>query len=221
MAEIDTCLNYIPFFSVVITTYNRAQLLKRAILSLLNQTINDWEAIIIDDGSTDNTSTFIAPLLLQFPQIKYHLQKSSGATEAKNKGIELSTGQFITFLDSDDEYEKEHLERRKSILLQNAQISFLHGGVKVVGNPFVPDRFNYNQNIHLSQCIVGGTFFIKSSILKEEAAFHNIPLGSDADFFEQIKASGYLIHKTEYPSYVYHRETVNSITNNLAQLCLL
>lgn len=216
----DSLLKAAPFFSVVITTYNRATLLKRAMQSLIAQTISDWEAIIIDDGSTDNTDIFILPLIQQFPQIKYFFQKSGGATFAKNRGIEYARGQFITFLDSDDEYEKEHLERRKSILLQNPQISFLYGGVKVIGNPFVPDRFDYNKNIHLSECSVGGTFFIKSSLLKQKVEFKDIPLGSDADFFENIKASGYLIHKTEYPSYVYHRETANSITNNLAQLAM-
>lgn len=204
----------LPFFSVIITTYNRADLLKRALDSLIAQTEADWEGIIIDDGSTDNTAFEVIPYLKCGSKFSYIKQKNKGYANAKNTGIFLSKGKFITFLDSDDEYNPKHLEMRKSILKENKVTEFLHGGVKVKGSQLVPDRFNYNRMIHLSDCVIGGTFFIKRDLAISFNGFSDIPLGSDGDFFDRINKAEVNILKTEIPTYIYHRETENSITNN-------
>jgi len=202
-----------PFFSVIITSYNRAHLLKRALDSLLCQTEPDWEAIIIDDGSTDNTAFEICPYRNQ--KIQYFWQQSKGASESKNAGINLANGKFITFLDSDDEYHPTHLQTRKEILSKE-KIDFLHGGVTVIGNKWVPDRLNYHQMISLSECTIGGTFFIRKSIAIKLKGFRDLPLGSDADLLERAKQKKVVIEKTDLPTYIYHRENSNSITNKLA-----
>ncbi len=97
-----------PFFSVIITTYNRGNLLKRALDSLLAQTESDWEAIIIDDGSTDDTEVQMKPYLQKSKKIKYKKKKREGYSLAKNAGVSFAFGKFITFLDSDDEYDPAH-----------------------------------------------------------------------------------------------------------------
>jgi glycosyltransferase involved in cell wall biosynthesis len=206
----------IPFFSVILTTCNRSALLVRALDSLINQTENDWEAIIIDDGSTDDTSEKVAPFLKLGKKISYIWQKSQGAAGAKNKGILLSTGKYITFLDSDDEYYPCHLQSRKMILEANPDAGFLHGGIKVTGSEYVPDRWDYRKMIHLKDCSVGGTFFIKRDLCISLEGFADMPFGHDADFFDRINASGVFKIKTSERTYVYHRENSNSITNNLA-----
>lgn len=203
------------FFSVVIATYNRRRLLKRALLSLINQTEKDWEAIIVDDGSTDDTSFLIKPYLEADSRIKYIYQKNAGYVIATNTGIFSAKGKFITFLDSDDEYTPEHLEIRKRILISNPAIEFLHGGVKVTGSQLVPDRFDYDKMVPLSECEIGGTFFIKREVAVAFNGFKKMPLGSDGDFFERINKAGVNILKTQNPSYIYHRESADSITNNL------
>lgn len=205
----------LPFFSVIITTYNRAVLLKRALDSLVAQTDTDWEAIIIDDGSTDNTAFAVKSYLAWDNKIKYIQQKSKGATFSKNTGIFLSKVKFITFLDSDDEYKPMHLETQKSILLKHKGIEFLHGGVKITGNQYFPDRSHYNKMVHLSGCAIGGTFFIKRSVALLLNGFTEMPLGSDGDFFDRANKAGINIMKAEIPTYIYHRETENSITNNI------
>ena len=131
-----------PFFSVIIAAYNRANLISRALDSLVNQTEQDWEAIIVDDGSTDNTYPGIFPYLKFYPGIKYIRQPHKGGAYSKNSGIKAASGKFITFLDSDDEYHPLHLGSRKSKLLENTSVKFLYGGGKVLGNQYVPDRFN-------------------------------------------------------------------------------
>lgn len=204
-----------PFFSVIITTYNRATLLKRALDSLIIQTEKDWEAIIVDDGSIDNTTALIKPYLKNSSKLKYVYQKNAGYAMAKNTGIFLSKGKFVTFLDSDDEYSPTHLEERKVILKNNPGIEFLHGGVKVIGSQYVPDRFNENKMISLEECAIGGTFFIKREIAVSLHGFMNTPMGSDGDFFERISKKGIISMKTDIPTYIYHRESADSITNNV------
>lgn len=201
-----------PFFSVIITTYNRKMLLKRALQSLIQQTQTDWEGIIIDDGSTDNTESEIKPFL-DDSRLQFIYQKNTGYSLAKNSGIFLAKGKYITFLDSDDEYLLNHLNTRKQILAQHPEIDFLYGGLSVVGNEYVPDRFDNRKLIHLDDCVIGGTFFIKKELALSLKGFRDIAMGSDAEFFERVGATGSVIHKTSIPTYVYHRENPDSLTN--------
>jgi glycosyltransferase involved in cell wall biosynthesis len=204
-----------PFFSVIIATYNRGNLIPRAIKSLVSQTETDWEALVIDDGSTDETFARIQPFLDKYCSIKYSRHIHKGMVAAKNTGIRNSAGQFITFLDSDDEFHPLHLESRKAILEANEEIKFLYGRVKVLGNPYVPDRFDTSKLIHLDQCVVGGNFFIERNTAFELNGFKNIALGSDADLFDRVKNLGIHMMEVILPTYIYHRETRDSITNRL------
>lgn len=203
------------FFSVTITTYNRADLIKRALNSLLLQTEPAWEAIIVDDGSTDNTESVIKPYMEKDSRIRYVFQKNMGYSLAKNTGIFLSGGKFITFLDSDDEYFPNHLETRKKILKNHPDTQFLFGGITISGNEFVPDRFDNKKLISLLECVIGGTFFIKRQLAISLNGFNDIPMGSDADFFERINKTSAIIRETSIPTYLYHRENPDSLTNLL------
>jgi len=204
-----------PFFSVIIATYNREELVIRALRSLVSQTETDWEALVIDDGSTDNTFARIRPFLNKYCSLKYIRQIHKGMVSAKNTGIRNSEGQFITFLDSDDEFHPLHLESRKAIIESNEEIKFLYGRVKVIGNPYVPDRFDTTKLIHLDQCVVGGNFFIERNLALELKGFNNLPLGADADLFDRVKTLGIHMMEVMLPTYIYHRETRDSITNRL------
>lgn len=88
--------------SVIIPTYNRANLIDRAIESVLAQTYEKWELILVDDGSTDNTEESIQKYL-EDPRIKYVKKTNSGGAHSRNVGVENATGNYVTFLDSDDE----------------------------------------------------------------------------------------------------------------------
>jgi glycosyltransferase involved in cell wall biosynthesis len=202
-----------PFFSIIITTYNRAEILKRALNSLLSQTEKDWEAIIIDDESNDDTYSQVLPYLKRNPAIRYYRNTHSGEAMSKNKGINLSAGKYVSFLDSDDEYKPSHLHTRKTILLQEPAVRFLYGGVYIIGNQYVPDRFDYNKRIHLSECAIGGTFFIERNTLIQLKGFRKIVIGTDADLFERALKSGISMKETKLPTYIYHHENEDSITN--------
>ena len=204
-----------PFFSVIIATFNRKATIIRAINSLIAQTETDWEAIIVDDGSTDNTYFEIRGLLEKHRNIKYVKQKNKGAAASKNRGIQHAKGLFFTFLDSDDEYECSHLASRKNILLGNPELKFLSGGIKIIGSPYVPNRFNISEQIHLDKCEIGGTFFIEKEILYSLKGFNDILLGEDADLYDRVLKMSVPMLKTELPTYIYHRETEGSVTNLL------
>jgi glycosyltransferase involved in cell wall biosynthesis len=187
-----------PFFSVIITTYNRKMLLRRALQSLIQQTETGWEGIIIDDGSTDNTEFEIKPFLND-NRLQFIYQKNTGYSLAKNSGIFLAKGKYITFLDSDDEYLLNHLETRKEILAKHPEIDFLYGGLSVIGNEYVPDRFDNHKLIHLDDCAIGGTFFIKKELALSLNGFRDIAMGSDAEFFERVGATSSVIAQYRMP----------------------
>ena len=96
-----------PFFSVVIPTFNRAVVLKNAIQSVLVQSFPDWELLVIDDGSTDNTKEIVESF--QDTRINYFYKANEERSAARNFGIKRVTGDYICFLDSDDIYFSNHL----------------------------------------------------------------------------------------------------------------
>jgi glycosyltransferase involved in cell wall biosynthesis len=211
----DYVNNSQSLFSIVITTFNRAQLLKRALNSLVAQTEKDWEAIIVDDGSTDDTHTRIFPYLESYSGIKYIWKAHSGAIPSKNRGIKAAIGKFVAFLDSDDEYDPVHLESRKKILVDNPSIKFLYGGAKIIGNQCVPDKNNPSATINLKDCVIGGTFIIERQALSALNGFRDIILGSDSDLYERAKKAGISMAEVHLPTYIYHHESQESITNKL------
>ncbi|MDP4268418.1 MAG: glycosyltransferase family 2 protein [Bacteroidota bacterium] len=98
------------FISVIIPTYNRAHFIKEAINSVLNQTYKNFEIIIIDDGSTDNTREIVNGLQQRDQIIRYFYQENKGRCIARNKGLAEAKFPWICFLDSDDIYTDNHLE---------------------------------------------------------------------------------------------------------------
>ena len=107
-----------PTVSIILPTFNRAKTLVRAIESVLKQTFKDYELLIIDDGSTDNTKEDIAQFLSD-TRVKYIYQENSGASNARNKGIELSNSDLIAFQDSDDEWMENKLEEQVKVFDSN------------------------------------------------------------------------------------------------------
>lgn len=103
--------------SVVIPTYNRAPTLPRALESTLAQTIDDLEILVVDDGSTDDTASVLATYQDVDSRVRPVVHATNqGANVARNTGIEHARGEYIAFLDSDDEWHPEKLERQLAAL---------------------------------------------------------------------------------------------------------
>ena len=105
--------NSIVNVSVIIPTYNRKNLLKRALHSVSNQTFVPKEIIVVDDGSSDGTKDWV---LERFPDVRYIYQDNSGVSSARNSGIKEAIGSWIAFLDSDDEWMPNKLEQQKGVI---------------------------------------------------------------------------------------------------------
>ena len=195
-------------------TYDRADRLPRAVASLQAQTEQDWELVVVDDASSDATPTVVGDLLKVDPRIRYLRRDANGGTAAaRNSGIDAAKGLFVTFLDSDDEYAPDHLATRKQMLVENDQVLFLHGGVEVIGDPWVVDKDDATKKIHVDDCVVGGTFVIRRDVLHALGPFPVGMYGDDAEYHARAINAGITIAKTDHPSYRYYRNVSGQVTS--------
>ena len=109
--------------SLIIPTYNRCNSLRRALLSVLQQSLAPDEIIVVDDGSTDNTENMIAT---EFPQINYLKQENKGVSAARNLGIQQAQGEWIALLDSDDTWLPKKLAVQINALQESENIKVCH-----------------------------------------------------------------------------------------------
>jgi cellulose synthase/poly-beta-1,6-N-acetylglucosamine synthase-like glycosyltransferase len=199
--------------SVILPTFNREKLLKQAIDSVFAQSFENWELIIIDDGSEDDTFKLVDNYLMDDRRVKYIKQNNRGLPISLNAGIANSTGEWITFLGSDDKYKPDHLSYRVDCKRKYPEIDLFHGGVEIIGDEYVADKDDPNKKVHLSECTIGGTFFGKRKVFTELEGFKDIPYSEDSELLERAE-SQFNIKKIDYPSYVYNRLQTDSITNN-------
>jgi O-antigen biosynthesis protein len=119
-----------PLVSVIIPVYNSAQYIQKAIASVLQQTYRNYEIIVVDDGSTDETRS---KLELYQPKIRYIFQENQGSAAARNTGIKLAQGELIAFLDSDDYWSMpEKLTKQVACFEQNPDLGGINTGWKIV-----------------------------------------------------------------------------------------
>jgi glycosyltransferase involved in cell wall biosynthesis len=205
-----------PFFSVVICTFNRAHLLPRALDSLLAQDESSWEAIIVDDGSTDDTAAVVRDYVLAAPQMRVLFHRNRGLPLARNTGIAAAVGEYVTFLDSDDWFAPDHLSSRRRMLETMPDIDLLHGGCRIIGNPYVPDKHDPTRMLDLHDLVVGGTFVMPRATLVDLGGFPIDPYSLDSALFEVVEAAGLKIVQTEHRTYFYDRTTPDSICHIVA-----
>ncbi|MEW6536019.1 MAG: glycosyltransferase [Candidatus Auribacterota bacterium] len=119
-----------PAVSVVIPTYNSGKYLLQTLQSVLNQTYKDFEILVVDDGSTDNTQQIIQSVIRQHPdKIRYMYQENSGVGAARNNGIRHARGQYIAFLDADDVWLPQKLQVQIDFIQRNSEYDFVFSDV--------------------------------------------------------------------------------------------
>ncbi|MEN8174159.1 MAG: glycosyltransferase family A protein [Pseudomonadota bacterium] len=125
----------VPTVSVIVPTYNRADVLPRAINSILRQSFQDFEIIVVDDGSIDDTGAVVSQYLDRpGSRVRYAFQKHTNVASARNLGIRLARGSYIAFLDSDDEWFPAKLQKQVAYLDSN-KVGFVHTGRNLVCMP--------------------------------------------------------------------------------------
>lgn len=118
-----------PLVSVIIPTYNRDTYLEEAIYSVAHQTYSNIEIIIVDDGSTVNYAESICS---KYAKCNYYFKPNGGLSSARNFGISVATGEYIAFLDDDDYWELDKLEKQVEILNNNLSVDCVHSSAAVV-----------------------------------------------------------------------------------------
>ncbi len=191
--------------SVIIPTYNRAEYVTKAIDSVLAQTYTDYEIIVIDDGSTDNTKEVLLPYM---DRIRYIYQENAGASAARNRGIKASKGEWIAFLDSDDEWlpgklavQIRAVERHPQLVAHmvnvnltnyndSDQSSFLHckfpfeGNEGIIDDPFI-QHFKYRTIAMPVAVMCRKECAIKAGLFDESFVY-----GEDYDFVCRLALQG-------------------------------
>jgi hypothetical protein len=120
----------------------------------------------------------------------------------------MARNSWITFLDSDDAFEPDHLERRARLIETNPGVRFIHGGFRLIGPPemaFVPDARNPGHLIPLSECAVGGTFVVEAEYLRKLGGFPDVQYAMDYELLKKAQAAGPVLVSKD-PTYVYIRE---------------
>lgn len=185
--------------SVIIPSYNRAYMLPRALESLLKQTYTNWEALVVDDASTDNTEETVRQFEAKDKRIRFFkLDKNSGACVARNVGIENAKGTYTTFLDSDDEYFPKKIELQVKCFETSAieNLGVVSCGREdardgVVYLKWIPTKKgNIVKNLLQKERVGANTSFlmVKTAFIKQ----HNIlfdpemPAGQDWDFLIRV-----------------------------------
>jgi glycosyltransferase involved in cell wall biosynthesis len=193
-----------PKVSVIVPTYNRADRLESALHSIVSQTYQDFELIVVDDGSTDKTSKVVD----SFPKAQYlNIKKNSGVSKARNVGLAFAKGELICFLDSDDLWNKNKIQIQAHWLGNNmdSQICYtdeiwIRNGVRV--NPMNRHR-KYSGDIFrhcLGLCIVSpSSVMIRAKLFDEIGNFdESLPACEDYDLWLRIAAK-YAFHFIEEP----------------------
>jgi len=171
-----------PVVSIVVPCFNTSPFLGEAVASALKQSFADFELLIIDDGSTDSTRE-IASSFLDDSRVRYHYQENQGLSAARNKGIELSRGEFVALLDADDIWVPEKLQRQVSVFrdLPSCGLVFSdfatfdeRGIIAAQKNLVVLDRLNMPGFSHLfsrNNFIYPSTVLLRRALLEQVGGF--------------------------------------------------
>jgi glycosyltransferase involved in cell wall biosynthesis len=120
----------LPKVAVIIPTYNRANLIGEGIQSVLHQTFTDFEIIVVDDGSSDNTKDVVARYT--DPRIRYEYRENNGVSAARNAGAKVCNAEYVAFLDSDDIYLENALEKMIKSLDAHKQVGYSYGQANIM-----------------------------------------------------------------------------------------
>ena len=204
-----------PLFSIILPTYNRVQFIPEAIKSVLAQQYVNWELIIIDDGSTDDTKAVVSSF--SDSRIKYFYQQNLERSVARNNGVSKSSGDFICFLDSDDYFLQDHLKNFNDILkhyeYQNA--IYFCNIIEDIGSSKIYHRIDRSNiknaldvimlnSIGVPQCC------ISRKILDEEKFDENIKIGEDRHLWYRI-GSKYPIYFSDHATYVFQNHSSRTV----------
>lgn len=206
-----------PRVSIIIPTYNNAQFLPATLESVFQQTFQDYEIIVIDDGSTDNTREVLTPYL---HRIHYLYQENQERSAARNYGISFAQGEFIAFLDSDDLWFPHKLERQVTVMDEHPEVVLVFSQARYVDSQGNPTAFcgewvdgkpakdvevrSFFEDFVQGNVVYGGgsTALVRREVLHQAGLFDTqITHGEDWDLWWRISAKGVFAYIPEPLTY--------------------
>lgn len=216
-----------PAFTVVMPAYNAAAYLSQTIESVLSQTFTDFELIIIDDGSTDDTSEIAHKYSKIDNRVKVLFQSNQGVSATRNKGISLSQSKYIAFIDADDKwfaenlkFHFEHLQKNPHLGVSYAKVEFLHPDGNHTGKiargrltKLQPQHFLYeNPTMTVSNIVV------RRQVFEEIGCFDcTMSYSEDMDFLFRVACSHWKIEGIDQALLGY-RTTQGGLSSQLYKM---
>lgn len=192
-----------PFFSVIIPTFNRAEPLTRTVDSVLSQSFKDFELIIIDDGSTDNTKQVLSSYS---GKLQYHHQENKGICSARNAGALMASGAFLIFLDSDDIVDPSWLQDfHEAIMRSGCDMAFCEmkvvsaSGASKIVSPRQSREKEKNYGVYIP-----GSFTLKRSLFLDAGMYDEmIGYGENTELSYRIKKRNIKMCFIDRPNFIY------------------
>jgi GT2 family glycosyltransferase len=188
-----------PLFTVIMPVFNRALYVRQAVESVLRQTLADWELIVIDDGSTDDSRRIVEDLTRADPRVTRLRQDRRGPGAARNAGLALARGQWIAYLDSDDLWLPQALEAYAAYLAGHPQACLIYGhahGIDAAGT-VVERPFRYQDRPTDTRDLFAHVFLLPSalchrrSLIDQAGRFdEDLPNAEDYDLFLRMSLHG-------------------------------
>jgi len=213
--------------TVVVPAYNAAQYLSETIESVLAQTFNDFELLIIDDGSTDNTAEIAHQYSQQDSRVKLFSQQNQGVSVARNMGIQMAQGEFVAFLDSDDQWLSdklavhiEHLTSQPELGISFAKVEFMTPDSKPTGQFSNSSLTNISpvQLYYENLIITPSNVVIRRVVFEQIGDFDvNLKGNEDAELFLRASCRGWKVEGIERVLTLY-RISVGSASSQLSRM---
>lgn len=219
-------INKNPLISIIMPAFNAEKLIKESIDSVMNQSFKEWELIIINDGSTDDTKSIVKEY--DDERIILISQQNGGVGSARNKGLEIVKGKYITFLDADDTLPENSFKNRFEYLESNSDIDLVDGVVEVKNEnlnkilrtykPYytgrlLPQLLRMNDRVFLGVC-----YFFKSNLIKDIKFSEHMTHGEDLLFYIKLAATNDLNYGYINQNIYFYRSNSFSTMANLQGL---
>lgn len=202
--------------SIVIPAFNAGLFIEETLQSIKDQNYPNWEVILVDDGSEDDTSQKVKAF--KHPAIQYQYQKNAGVSSARNTGLSKSTGEYVLFCDADDVLGERFLENRVRTLEDNLQLDYSCGNIETFPYDSIRMQGIHEDVSRTSILFEGGyasvpsNYLFRSIFLKKHLLQFNVKLSSTADRFFLFEAGMFGNCGYSNQGILYYRKTPNSMS---------
>jgi glycosyltransferase involved in cell wall biosynthesis len=205
----------LPLVSIIMPTFNRADLIGESLDSVLSQSYLNWECIIVDDGSNDTTESVVEAYLKKDKRFRYFYKENGGAASAKNVAIEHSKGVYILPLDSDDLLDASLISKAVKVFEKNQDISLVYSEAKLFG--YKNEKWNipeYDYKLFLVYNMIFNTCMFKK-VDFDEVGGYDKGLFEDWDLWMKMLNPKSKVYRIPETLFYYRTQNGESITNRL------